>query len=809
MDIVTARRSSDGSEIKSEDVNPLFRPLYAKMRYNPYSDDPKERWKFVFDKFAPAILGGLGAWGGSTLFAYGKGFNGKPFHPPSTAVKTQFEAGKMSAQTADATARRIHGDSTRIVASTGYPIGAAGGVHPFGAIEPLSASMSAISFQLFNLKKINFFGLEWVNKNIFSNRGAGSSSLRPAMAEATRWAETQLVKLGDPKVWLKEPDQANQLQKVVRNALQDFRRVTPEMEKGVTEKITALLEETHANLEKLRQKGTPEKKLFEAAYGHLSGEKPLKEVGNPANHGFIGQAFDRMVVAAGVPLHHMDIGSHDMFSFLARSLNGGKKELELEDKWRHYLKKEYNLDYGKSRLRPRTEHIAAAYGAVGAAGVGLSYAGINYANKLSRRNRRLDDPAEQKAAEAEYKQHKHWIDGKPLDGMQWAARVLITPPSMHRLLSAGFLSATLFAGMKFADILTGRSLKIVPAQANAASLIAKESVPALLRPLHGILHYTPGSRLTKDRLNAAAHYIVPVFFGGAGTYLGSKTYFHDRTKKLEKPETLEEYADRISMEQSKPFAGLTAITSVFNTGSGLHMVPFVNYSSNLNNRFLMGSGQQVAAPAFGKWWSGNPGMMPWGVKGTLDYLSKYLANNEAERPRDVSYISHSLLAKLYPTMDDETLVAKKQLFINRIHEVRDSYMVGGVVPKENKEALQEAMNKLLHGEGFEDLLELSGFNPAKADLASNGVSGKMANALGARKHVLQLEREYEGKLVARQKQPEHLSAADYLHSLAEKSESHVAEVDAGIVRASNDSGQQNFADRVKNATGITPKFSLN
>lgn len=791
MDVVTARRS-DGSEIKSEEVTPILRPIYAKMRYNPYSDDPQDRWKFVLDRFAPAIAGGFGAWVGSRHFAYGKSLSGKPFHGASAANMEKLEKGEISAQLVDANARRLHSNSTRWLASIGLPVGANSGNQIFGSVMPISASMSANSFQLLNLKKINFMNWGWFNRNVFGNRAAGSASLQPAMVEAARWAETNIVKLGDPKVWLKEEVHAEALNKVVTNALQEFEHVTPEMRARVKDRIELLLSDTHELVQGARAKGVPEKKLYETAYGSVTGTLPSHPYARP--EGLLGKSFDRMLHRAEIPLDKMNIGSKDPFSFLSRLIGNNKEELELEQKWAHYLKKEYNLDYGPSRLKADPMHAAIAWGAVGAGAAGACYAGANYSTHLHRRAGRIEDPQDNPETKS-----KRWIDGKPLDTMQWAARVLIKPPSLHRLMSAAFLSATLMGGMKFANILAGRDLKLVPSKANPESLLAIEKVPELLKPLHGVLSYTPGSKDNHDRWRAAAHYIIPVIFGGYGTYLGSKTYFKDRTKKLEHPTTLEEYSDRILMEQAKPFGALTAITSIFNTGSGLHMIPFANYSSNLNNRYLMGSGQQVAMPVIGKWWSGNPGLTPWGTKGTLDYLSQYLSNNQDARPREVINIVHSLIEKLYPSLSEDQVVSIKQRLINHVYDVRDTYLVDNKIPADKKPELEKSMKKLFSGEGFEDLLQLSGLDPINADLASNGVSGKIANLLGQKKHVLQLEREYVGRLTERRNAKERLDPTEYLQSLVSTSK----EMTNQPIKADNDS-EKPFTDRIKQDLAPTP-----
>ena len=173
-------------------------------------------------------------------------------------------------------------------------------------------------------------------------------------------------------------------------------------------------------------------------------------------------------------------------------------------------------------------------------------------------------------------------------------------------------------------------------------------------------------------------------------------------------------------------------------------------------------------PGLGKWWSGNPGTTPWGVKLTLTQLTHYLTYNDSARPRELHSLVHSLIAKLYPTLSDADLLAKKQVMVDRIEDVRDSYLIEGVVPSSKRAALNDAMRQLFSGNGFEALLRESGLDPAKADLASNGASGTIANFLGSKKAVTKLSKEYKSKLAERLAAGETSKPSDFLKSLLDK-----------------------------------------
>ena len=442
--------------------------------------------------------------------------------------------------------------------------------------------------------------------------------------------------------------------------------------------------------------------------------------------------------------------------------------------------------------------VHASYGAA-AAGVGLAVAaGSAAASRMEKKvNRTIQEEPQTQPAESQGG-IRGFLNGKPLDAMHWLARVVITPPSMHRFMNAAYLSGALYMGLQVANAMTGRKLTKLSSGSLTESLLKKEELTGLsriLRPLHNTLEYTPGSAKITDRWRQAAHYIIPVGVGMFGTYTGSAMFFRDRNAKLAAPQTLEDYTDRIALEQSKPYAWLTAVTSIFNTGSGIHLVPFFNYSSNLHNRYLMASGQQVAMPGIGSWWSGNPGLTPWGVKRGLEFMVKYLTQNPDARPRELPSLVYSVVGKLYPHLSENDLIEERQAILSRIYAVRDSYAVNGTIPPEKQPTLHAAMQKLLSGEGFEMLLRDAGLNPAEANLAANGASGTIANFLGKKSNVAELESEYRQKFAARVKRAAPTTPRDYLRALADHPGTGGAAVnDNATATPAND---PSFAERVK------------
>lgn len=761
MDVLTARDNKTGAVIPREQVGEMLRPLHGVMRYNPYSDDASDRWKSVLDKLSPMLLGGLGAYFGSKAYIHAPlSFS----HSASQAVLKKAAAGKFTLANSDALSNIRQGDTIRKIASPLFAIGSTAGTHVFGGLFPFTNSMSAQTFMSSIGRKLWLPGLPQVNR-VFGNRSASGKHVYGAMNDAAKWIEANITKFdhGQMSAWATDA----KLTAYARDMLQVFRKATPADERIVAGKL---------------------RKLIDHAYEHRGSPKLYEKITNPGgaegSHGLLDVGFENLLKDSGKRLEDATLGDNGPFTFFSRLVGSSAKEKEV---WKHYaehLNKQhgYKLNpeqFATDKVKLNPIHAGLAYGgaAVGIAG-GLSIGGFTAARMNKRRADPLANAAEpsmdEKAPtlgayhEGEKKTHGgnivDWINGKPLDVMQWVSRAAITPPSMHRFMNAAYLSATLFGGMKFMNVLTGRNLQKIRAGDLSKSIVGVEHIWAplrpVLKPLHGLLSYTPGSAMMQDRIRQASHFIAPVAIGAFGTYTGSHMFFKDRIKKLENPQTLEDYTDRIALEQSKPFAALTAVTSIFNTGSGIHLLPVFSYSSNLHNRYLLASGQQVSMPGLGKWWSGNAGLTPWGVKKSLHYMANYLSYNEDARPRELPNLVYSVLGKLYPHLPEDELLQKKRAFMHAVNEVRDTYVVEGHIPPSKQADLAKTMNSLVTGNGFEQLLMQIGLDPAQANLASNGMSGKIANVLGQKGDITKLTNEYHQHFAERSASYKTMTAQD-------------------------------------------------
>ena len=810
MDVITARNASNGEEIPASQTVELMRPLHGVMRYNPYSDSAADRWKFVVDKMAPVATGAVAAYFGGKYFFNGHMPNKEAFFPTGDVVRKAVAAGKYSTEATDAMMRLFNADAIRKWAAATFIEGSSTGQHIFGALWPFNNGMIAVSFQDGAQRNIFVPGLKKLNK-LLGNNGGSSRGQFSAMRDTATFMTTNIMRElkkdgAGIEAWATEkallPRAQDGLQKYPTQSAK-----VPELVKKYQELVKtakdSVPEFARTYQEKHNVKAVPEGVLREHIQKVISGQKP--EI---SKHGLFGAAHDHMLHDAGVDLRHTDL-AQGPFQELGRRFGSRKKQASILEGHAEYLKTEFkdhernynHLDvktWADKQLHTPPWKVAAVYGGAGAAVVGGLGAAAAVGAKLHSRSQQAHKPhildqssigQHIKPATAEKPKGDanliDWINDKPLGVAHWMSRVVIAPPSMHRFMNAAYLSAVLYVGMKGSNLLTGRVLtklnssKFVEVEKLlengnkvkelvSESVYAKENVWKPLRPLHGLMSYTPGSAEIGDRWKQAAHYIMPVTLGAFGTWTGSHMYFADRIKSLSKPENLEDYTDRISMEQSKPYGALTAVTSIFNTGSGMHLLPVFNYSANLHNRYLLGSGQQVAMPGIGKWWSGNPGTTPWGVKHTLVQLTNYLTYNDDARPKELRSLVHSVIAKLYPDLSDDELLDKKQVMIDRIHDVRDSYLVEGVVPPSKRAALGDAMHKLFSGAGFEALLLESGLDPAKANLASNGASGSIANFLGSKHSVNKLTEEYRAKFAERHAATTSAEPSDFLKNLLDK-----------------------------------------
>ncbi len=736
MDVITARRSSDGENIPADSVPEILRPLHGIMRYNPYSDAPSDRWMGVLDAIGPVAMGAFGAYLGSKHF-FDNTFKGKPLHGLNASVKKQLQeqGGKVTLDIADGMMSKQQSDAISKSASATFVIGSSAGSQLTGALSPLNNGMNAARFQQGNMRNISLplptFMAKYAEK-ILGNHGSTSRRIVPAIREWTTWAKSNIAH--NPSIdWRNE----REIIKRADDLLQQFPTLTKAERIAFYKQCDTVLDKITDEARKLKAHNISVAQLEDALYTF-------------AHKNISGEGLEKLYLNAGIDIRKAQTPDFGPFTAISRIFGSGKEESETLSALHKHWKEDLKLDVSNlnNTIKTSTSSKAIALATTG----GTLAAGAGFL--LSNNSKKLQEKELHTSENRQEKQSNNiidWLNGKPLDAMQWMSRVLIAPPSMHRFMSAAYLSGGLWLGMKVADVMTGRHLPNIRAAETAKSLITKDQLAAWnpLRILHGTMSYTPGLSTTKDRWRQVAHHMIPVAAGAVGTYTGSNMFFKDRARDLQAPEYLEEYADAISYQQSKPFGLLTGITSIFNTGSGIHILPVFNYSANLHNRYLLANGQQVAFPIIGKWWSGNASTLPWGVTKTLKYTVNYLSANPTEHPRELPDLIHAVTAKLFPALEAKELAIKEDALMKIIHDIRAPFLIEGTLLPAQQPKLREALTNTLTKSGLETTLQQAGFDITKADLSNNGASGAIANALGQAHAVKTLEETYKAKAITR------------------------------------------------------------
>lgn len=748
MNILTAK-DGKGDDTDAESLAPPLRRFHGVMAYNPHEDSPDAKWHRVADAFVPMLFGAIGAMTGSARFA--------KTTPLMAALEKQMAGGseRFGLQHADYLANKVQSEKLNYLAGLGLNMGSTSGVHLFPTM--LASSTSAFRFQIDHGKNIIMPGL----RRLSGNRAHSSRNLFNTLDDFTKWAQNNAAHYTS-REWYHADTQP--LFKYTKDMLQVFKEATPEQRRIVEQRLEELCRQLDGIAE------------AEAGKTGLQGEALVKELAREGGafdrtiKGFVHGGLEQSFIKAGLidpanmekTMQNIALGDNGIVS-KAVSLLGGRQHIaEVAKQYERSVTQRAAGDYTPQRV----DRLIPKDGVPYLGGAAAVAATIGLTESLGRAKRhappdsplRLPDqpdlpvdrslPRHQQARQfhrllEQKKGHgiKDMINDKPLDGLNWLASVLVVPPGLHRFMNAGFLSAFLYGGAKLSSALAARELKGAP--------LSKEAVWPVLRPLYGRMAYRFKSADPTDRWKHVAHQLMPVSIGAFGTYTGSRLYFSDAIDRAEKAEYLEDYTDRISLEESESYARASAVTSILNTGSGLHMLPFVSYPSNLQNRFLMAKGQQVASPLLGKWWSGNPAHYPWHVRRHLDQMVRYAVGNPAEYPQAFEPMAEALLAKLYPDMPPGELAEKRDALVEKLYETRDRFWEQGGIPKARQTEARKAMEGVLRRDGFERTLHSIGLNPLEADLDHNGMSGRVAKWFGAGDHVERSIGEYRAKAAAR------------------------------------------------------------
>ncbi len=736
MDILVGT-DRNGEITDKNKLPPPLQPYHGIFYYNKFDDSPHAKWQKVIDHCAPAIVGAAGAMIGSAYFF-------RALHPAAKKLTQELASGKseLYMQQADYMANMVQSKYYNRLAGLNFTLGSTTGMHLFP--NPFNTMGSAIRFQLGAGKKPMFPGLF----GLTGNRGTQSMNLYHSLQDMMSWAENNIAHYGGTE-WYKEN---NALFKKARNALQNFKDITPEQAAEFEQYILS-------NVQKLEQTAQRVSREYGNSAGNalLAELKKDEEFTSTLQQAFWSNGLENKFIEMGLlDPHHPEkskvlFGDNGIISGFAKILGDGKEVERVEQQWRDAFQARHET--GKAEIKRYhqgiplfMDHVVlASIGVVAASLATLGVIGSATAHAKPKPHdmneiRPANVPRHEAARLAHLNQEAPTgINAKPLDALNWLSNVLVVPPSLHRFMNAASLSTFLYGGMQLSNSLAGRGLR--------GEILSKEQV--WFPMLHNTMEYVWKSGHTADRWKYVAHQLLPVAVGACGTYTGSRLFFKDRITQAKQAEYLEDYTDKISLDESEIYARGAGVTSILNTGSGVHLLPLISYSSNLQNRFLMAQGQQVATPGLGGVWSGNPSTYPFHIKKLLDMTIQYAVHNPGEFPQEFDKMAHAVIAKLYPTLPADEMKAKEDAFVDELYAVRDKYWRRGGIPIEDKEACKKELTEHFRKEGFEKTLVKIGLDPLKANLDHNGMSGWIAKSLGASSDIKQDIKAYREKAAQR------------------------------------------------------------
>lgn len=742
MDILVGMDKNGVKTDKNHLPQPL-QPFHGLLGYNKFEDSTSTKWHKVFDHTAPMLFGAFGAMAGSNYF-----FQHSHRVAPKLLAEMQEGFKGFYLQHASYTSEMIQSKYFNRLGGATFTLSAKSGTHLGG---PLSPTINALRFQLGAGKKSMMPGLY----KLTGNRGTQSTNLYQSLLDMIEWTEHNIAHFGGSE-WY---EVNGAITKKAKNALQNFTDVSPEQIK----EFEAYIKETVETLEKVAERVKRE-------HGNVIGDELVKhlradpEFKQNLTHAFWADGLEKRYADMGL----LDVqdpskskilyGDNGIITKLAKVIGSKKEMSEVAEYFEQAVKVRHGHMDATTAAKPRNlklfdESSSYAAGALGLGGVGLlGYLGskhkepeISDEQKEQLRHNLPRHEAAEKYHEMQGSGRGHGVTGVInntfLDPASWLSEMFVVPPSLHRFMNAAFLSTFLMGGMHLSNALAGRGLK--------GEALAKTDIWKPLQPLYKQMDYAWKSGHASDRWRYVAHQFLPVTVGALGTYTGSRAFFGERIQKTNQAEYLEEYTDKISMDESEAYAKASGVTSVLNTGSGHHLLPFVSYSSNLQNRFLMANGLQVASPGIGKWWSANPSKYPYHINKLLDKMIQYAVENTSEYPREFEPMAHAFVAKLYPQLSPTDQKRAEEAFVDEIYAVRDRYWQEGGIPDNKKGDCTYEFKQHFKREGLEFTMLKIGLDPRDAKLDNNGVGGKFARVLGANASVNRDIAAYEEKFTKR------------------------------------------------------------
>lgn len=742
-----------GDKIDREDIPYALRPLHGALAYNHFSDKASDRWMKVMDMWFPAAIGAVGAMSGSHVFALDQ----KLVQESKAFIRAPE---KLTLETAEAASIVAQSEPWRALSGITSLFGSAAGFQLIPGPANYGTTLSNSFLGTVARNKLHTPYAKWLQEFINSNK-------HPFPYGPT----SMLSKFREYLVHNPEKD-LKQAQKMGYAILEPWfgEHATPE-------RVEAFVKEVETIRSKfLKDGGVPDalkadcqKQLTEVMHG-LGLEKTLEKIGlDPAE---------------------ATVGRNGMVEYMSRVLGYEKTLNRISEGYKtSYLKRNGRLAAEAVPPAPHSDSNAAfAIGAslMGAAGLAAGAGAINAQkwhkqdnDTLLRRAIGKTKPETKEAAEfnedqKELDERKKEVDklpfaervanekrdngslkqsgiaktfnDKPLALLEWGADALNSPEThgMHRVFCAGGLSLGGLIGMKFMDVLVGRTL--------TGQVLDPSKVPDFMMGLYKKLAYNPHSDHPKDRWGYVAHFMVPAVAATVGVVGASSYFFKDTSKRANKAEYLDEYEMKATMDESGPWTGLTALTSLFVTPSGFPYLPppAPNYGTALGTRFNLSSGRKVILPVIGDLWTATASRYPYGPSRLRDMMIKYAVNSPDAHPEQLEEMAIGILKPWFESVSKEQI----ENFIDAVERDRNKFLQCGGIPEEMKRQAEQELTKHFKGAGLEETLREIGIDPSTAHLGNNGLSGKIAEYLGAGDALKKTNREYKEKYA------EHLEQAN-------------------------------------------------
>lgn len=741
-------QTPSGEKIDREDVPVLLRPLHGALAYNHFSDKPSDRWMRVMDLWFPAALGAIGAMSGSHIFALDQ-----KLVQDAKALSKMPE--KFTIDTAEAASIVAQSEPWRALSGITSLFGSAAGFQLIPGPTNYGTTLSNSFLGTVARNKLHTPYAKWLQEFVNSNKHPypfGPTSMLTKFREYL---------VHNPEKHLKQAQQMS------------YAILEPWFgEHATPERVKAFVKEVYAVRDKfLKEGGVPEKLKEEC-------KKELSKI-------MQGTGLEKTLEKIGLDPAEATIGRNGMVEYFARVLGYDKTLNRISEGYElAYLKRSGRL---KEAMPPHAPHhdrqtpILIGAGLTGAAGlatvagalnarhwhqqdnekllrraIGKSYPDSKEADQyieekeqLEKQKREVDSlPFAERVANEKRSNGRASENGvtklmndKPLAILEWGADALNSPETlgMHRVFCAGGLSLGGFIGMKIMDVLTGRQLN--------GQLLEASKVPDFMMGLYKKLAYNPHSDHPKDRWGFVAHFAVPAIAATAGVIGASNYFFRDTASRAAKAEYIDDYELKATMDEAGPWTGLTAVTSLFVTPSGFPYLPppAPNYGTALGTRFNLSSGRKVILPVIGDYWTATASRYPYGPSKLRDMMIKYAVNSHDAHPEQLEEMAIGILKPWFANVTKEQI----ENFIDAVERDRNKFLQCGGIPEELKRKAEQELTKHFKGAGLEQTLRDIGLDPAKAHLGNNGLSGKIAEWLGAKDALQKTNREFQEKYAER------------------------------------------------------------